>query len=284
MSHNEPIVLNKQIEQEVDLAVGEAVEEVREKLANEQTPFKKMYAWVMMLAAILISAGQWNDSMDFFDRLYSSAMANFTHTLEYETISNIHVGNNLSYILNFTGTPQIVKSSQLNPNVTFHYFLKDKYDLTLISQGDRVVGYSILSKVVDFQPEVPFSGILGSKTLQQEFGDIYSHFYDSMNLAYYLELQRTSVQQMFLNVMQGYIEYGALPQNQGLDGEQEINGLIDKIVQAETFSDLNEDTFKAVEKTRSQIYPNFFSVTELTPTIITESLLTRHEYQMYNNS
>ncbi|WP_111980185.1 ETEC_3214 domain-containing protein [Algibacillus agarilyticus] len=248
--------------------------------------WRKLQSGIMVTAALMISAGQWNDTTEVFSNLYQTTMANFTHQIEYDLIEKINVGNSFDYVKASLGEPYVVKRSRINKDVRFHYYTQDKFDLTLMINDDRVIGYSVYVKEADFVPQIPFAEKLSSKSLSSLPEKSQQYSYDVGNLTYYIEATELGKQQMFMRQVRGYLEYAAVNDsiNNEVDYRKKIAVLIEKIDQVETFSEDETELTKAIQALRTQLYPNFFAITELDTQIIAESLLTRYEYQMFTKS
>ena len=272
------------VEEAVDEAIEEAIEDaVEEALEHtEASVWKKLQTSIVMLAALMISAGQWTDTMEVASSLYYVTMANFTNSLEYEKIESINVGNSLGYIHEILGQAHVIKSSQIEPTLTFHYYTESKFDLTIMLNGERVAGYGVFTKEVDFTPPVPFSEKLGASSLANQNQFFNEFHFDSHNLVYFLEHQSSND---FLTLIQGYVEYGA--PNSLSDSKQyqeKLAKLLRELDQQLTFSESKQQVADQVAPIRELIYPNFFVVTELPTVIVAESLLSRFEYKMYTKS
>ncbi len=259
-----------------------------EQIVEKSSPsfFKRTQTFIMMVAAIMISSGQFNDTKDLFVSLYEITLTNFTHNLEYDLISKIHVGNSMSYVKSIVGESHVIKRSKINKQVTFHYYSKNKYTLTLISEGERLAGYSIFTSKDGFAPTVPFSEELGSKSLveAEEKTGVYS--FDVGNLLYFIESKELGKKQMFLTLVRGFVEYGAMAQEiEEKDVyKKNIKKLIESLDETSTFAESDEELAPIIDKIRANVYPNFYAVTELGPMFIAEALLTRYEFQMYTKS
>ncbi|WP_440903095.1 ETEC_3214 domain-containing protein [Catenovulum sp. SX2] len=248
--------------------------------------WRKVQALVVTIAALMISAGQWNDTTEVVSNLYTATMANFTHELEYELIDNINVGNSFDYVSASIGEPQVIKRSKIKPDVQFFYYVKNKFDLTLLINDGRIVGYGLLTKQDDFLPNIPFVGQFKTENLYSANSHFNHYFFDTNNLIYYLEHKELGKQQMFLNLLLGYVEYGATPE-QFADAQALNTQVAQQIKQLEhkmTFSESDQEIAEELQKARKMIFPNFYSISETEPDVVAESLLTRYEYQLYTKS
>ena len=115
----------------------------------------------------MITAGQFNDTKDLASSIYEATLTHFTHSIEYDLIEKIHVGNSMEYVKSLVGEPHVLKRSSLNLELQFHYYSKAKYHLTLISKDDRLVGYSVFPLKDGFAPKIPFSEELGYKNVSK---------------------------------------------------------------------------------------------------------------------
>lgn len=246
--------------------------------------WKRFQSTVYMVAAIMMASGQWNDVKELYTSLYEDALAKFTNTVEYDLIDQINVGNGLEYTKLMVGEPKILKHSQIDKDVTYHYYLEDKYDLVILAKDQRVVGYSIVAKEHNFSPEVPFSEVLGSVKLANIETKALTYYFDSANLVYFIESQELGKQQMFLNLVRGYVEYGA---SSGKSNKPDVYKdktllAINALNKVETFGVGDAD--EALTSIRELVYPNFYGITELEPRFIADALLTRYEYQLFTKS
>jgi len=286
--------LEDEIENEVEEEVAEKIAEITNSISKKKpakTFWMKVQTSIMMIAALMISAGQFNDTKEIFTSSYEGILANFTNTIEYELIEKIHVGSSIEHIKSLVGEPHAIKRSKLNDTLRFFYYSKGKYNLTLIASEERLVGYSVYTQEDEFAPQLPFSeslkaAPLGANNLMVSHKETGVYSYDIGNLVYYIESQNLGKQQMFLTLIRGYVEYGA-----NTNVEVAIKGNNEKLAkqialldEKATFSENEEELDQVLNQVRKLVYPNFYAVTELEPAIISEALLTRYEYQMFTNS
>lgn len=248
--------------------------------------WKRLQTGIVMFAAIMVSAGQWNDTKELFTSLYEDTLANFTHRFQYELIDQINVGNSLSYIKSFVGEPKVLKRSSLDKDVVYLYYTEEKFDLVLLAKDDRVVGYSIVAKQEDFFPQIPFSEELGTINLATANPKVQKYNFDSSNLVYYIESQELGKQQMFLTLVRGYVEYGVRTDTSSMPDSYQGDALelINTLDKAETFGESEQQIEQAVKAIREYLYPNYFAITELEARFIADALLTRYEYRMFTQS
>lgn len=253
---------------------------------EKTSTWKKIQNTIMMIAALMISAGQWSDTKEVVKSSYESIVENFTHSLQYELLRKVHIGNSMDYVKLLVGEPNVIKRSKINPDVRFQYYNEGKFNLTLISSDSRLVGYSVFTQEDGFSPTIPFSEDLGTQSINTAHNKQGVYSFDIGNLVYYIESQDLGKQQMFLTLMRGYVEYGKSPTSKrsGLDYKEKVNTLIENLDQQATFSENDDELSTILNNLRKVIYPNFYAVTELEPSIISEALLTRYEYQILTKS
>jgi hypothetical protein len=275
--------MNDSLKNEIDELVESSIEEHG---VPKPSFWKKVQTSIMMIAAIMISAGQFNDTKDILLSVYDATVTNFTHSIEYELIDKVHVGSSMDYVKSLVGEPHVLKRSKLNDELQFHYYSEAKYTLTLISADDRLVGYSILTLEDGFSPKIPFSEYLGEKTLAQAYGETGVYSYDIGNLLYYIESQDLGKQQMFLTLVRGYVEYGAIAQDQKVGDKytNRVTKAIENLDKQTTFADNEQVLIAPLKHVRQTLLPNFYAVIELEPMIVAESLLTRYEFQLFTKS
>ncbi len=257
------------------------VDESSEKISF----WKKLQTTVFTLAALMISSGQFNDTKELLGSLYEDVLANFTNSLEYELIEGIHVGNSLAFVKEELGEPYVIKRSSNRPELRFQYFSEEKFELTLITDDERIVGYTVFSKEDGFSPAIPFAEELGEIPLMKSNDNPSSYFFDVNNLIYFVEAQELGKQQMFLTLVRGFVEYGAVPQTDKVEDDynERITDAVRELNDAETFGSESEIDTK-LNRIREQVFPNFFAIGEVDAKVLAESLLTRYEYQMFTQS
>jgi hypothetical protein len=248
--------------------------------------WRRIQTSIMMIAALMISAGQWNSTKQIVVSTYQSIIANFTHTIEYDRIKQINVGNSLEFVKSKVGEPYVIKRSKIEPDVQYHYYSEVKYDLTLVSRDGQVAGYIVISKEDDFSPQIPFAETLGSLTLVQTNPDPKIYLVDDSNLLYFIDSKTLSKQEMFLTQIRGHVEYGAnlASNSSSLAYTDEVNSAITVLIEKQTFSEDDTEILEKLSVIRSKIFPNFFAMTYLDSNFIAEALLTRYEYQFFTES
>ena len=96
----------------------------QEELENDvevTSAWKKFQSIILTIAALMISAGQWSDTKEIATSSYESIVENFTHSLQYEMLEKIHIGNSIDYVKSIVGEPNVIKRSKIDSNVLFQY-------------------------------------------------------------------------------------------------------------------------------------------------------------------
>lgn len=273
----------------------EMIEELQEDIeqlseAEKVSKWNKIKTSILLVAAVMMSAGQFNDTRDLAISVHDVVVAKFTHELEYELINKINVGNSLAYVKSQVGEPQIIKRSKILNGIVFHYYHKEKYSLTLISDEDRLVGFSILPNIADFQPKLPYRELLGNKTISNAADQSGKYAYDVTNLLYFIEAEGLGKSAMYLTLVRGFIEYAALAETNN-DIEQTKSALLGHLNSLQTAEETIDDELiydkerdSIISKVRTSLHPNYFAVTELGIEVVAESLLTRYEHQAYTRN
>jgi hypothetical protein len=253
---------------------------------NQTSTWKKVQSSILMIAAILISIGQWGDTKDVLKSAYSAFVENFTHKVQYKQIDKVNIGNSIAYIKTFLGEPNAVKRSRIVVDVEFYYYIRKKFIFTVITSDKRINGYSVVSRISDFSPEIPFSGPLGESTILEKNSSEFEDSFDNRNLTYYLESQNLGKEKMFLSLSKGFIGYAAVPGSVKVPEKYlaTIKTSINTMDSLATYSDNLNELKKEVESLRAMIKPNYYAVSELESKIVAESLLTRFEYQTLTKS
>jgi len=253
---------------------------------NQTSTWKKVQSSILMIAAILISIGQWGDTKDVLKSAYSAFVENFTHKVQYKQIDKVNIGNSIAYIKTFLGEPNAVKRSRIVVDVEFYYYIRKKFIFTVITSDKRINGYSVVSRISDFSPEIPFSGPLGESTILEKNSSEFEYSFDNRNLTYYLESQNLGKEKMFLSLSKGFIGYAAVPGSVKVPEKYlaTIKTSINTMDSLATYSDNLNELKKEVESLRAKIKPNYYAVSELESKIVAESLLTRFEYQTLTKS
>jgi hypothetical protein len=254
----------------------------KQEVTIKPTKWTKIQRVVFITAGLMISAGQWADTKELVTSAYSGFVENFTHTLQYELIDELNVGNSMAFVIATVGEPNVIKRSSVDRTVQYYYYNKEKFTLTLITSDERLNGYSILTRIDDFIPQVPFAEDLGSKAIVETNNSEFSYSFDTGNLIYYIESQNLGKDKMYLSLTRGYIEYAAQPitTSEMPSYRNNVHASLESLMQQETFAGDEDNTTEAVNNVRTLVMPNYYAIADTDSKIVAESLLTRFEYAM----
>ncbi len=241
---------------------------------NSESDFRARFRnFLLTIIALMLGFGQWNDSKDLAVSIYEAIISNFTHKVEYKTLSQIDVGITKDYLEMLVGKPKVIKTSSLSPEHTFEYIFNDKYLLTAIYKGQRLEGFSVMATVDDFSPEIPFTANqLNSVTLfaiSSSSPD--SIAADTVNLSYFMETSNLGYSGMFLNRAIGQINY-----DNSVNYAEKLYDLQQSLIMG-----TDDEVASLSEELRHLVKPNFYALAAVDGEIINESLLTKYEYQRF---
>ena len=227
------------------------------------------------VAAVMIGFGSWNDTKELSISIYQDIISNFTHNVEYEALSQLDVGMSREYVDDLVGKAKVIKPSRYIPSIRFEYIFDPKYLLILQLEDDRLIGFAVASLVDDFSAEIPFSKHslntepLGAMTLPPT----HSYLEDNVNVTYYIENHELGRQGLFLFRSVGFISYGAKVPATEMKAFQQI--------QLGSVEGDDDKVYDAVMFLRESLPVNFYGVSETTPDIMAESLLTKFEFEQF---
>lgn len=238
--------------------------------------WKRLQSAVFMLAAIMLSIGQWSDTKDFLLSGYEAFITHFTNNVELDQLSSVKVGGNLEYIEQKFGIASLIKSSKKNPNLEYRYYPNKKYILAIATDGHKILGYQVISLDNSLFPKIPFS----TQELGKFFYSDYLEFFDYTstdvgNILYYLEGYSLGKVGLFLNLSLSYVDYGA-DYSEPTSSNDLISSLNTAILKNDkkAISTISNDI-------RASLKPNVFTVGDFTSPVAIEMLLTRYEYAAY---
>lgn len=263
--------------------MSDIVSKEKEEERSKGSRKASFYRVVVSTALTLISIGQFNDFKELVIATYEDIKTAFTHEVQYEQLETLSIGRTLEFIEETLGPPEVIKSSNYHPEVRFQYYNIDKAIITVFNHGGRVAGFVIVPMSFDFHPALPYRDFpLGQQPISSGSSGDDGLYLDASNLVYYAESEDLGKQYLFVQRVIGFIEYGGLAL---FAEEEQIDPLtvIDDIVALNDYleSGMEEELIESVSVFR-EIYPaNFYAFTELDPTLITESLLTRIEFETY---
>ena len=266
--------LKAEIRKELEGEIQEAVEdEVQEELAENSVFFSKFKGTFIAFLAIIMALGQYSEALALIKDGIDTIQSEFTHEIEYETLSKIHVGNTLDYMESLLGSAQVSKS--INKDIDASYFYNSKYLLTLFSKDQRVIAFTVLPLVADFQPELmqasQIQWTLGSANFKSFPANPQTYVIDHAKTAsYYLESLDKGRTGLFVQTYLGKVSYSA---------ESESAQLV-KLYQKEVHG-TDEEILKVQKQLRETETPNFYGEGELGLELIEKSILTGAEFNSY---
>lgn len=235
--------------------------------------FKRMRSVAFTLAALVLAVGQWADFRDVVTSAYEGFITHFTDKVELKQLSHVRVGANLSYLETLFGPAKLIKVKDPDKKSQYRYYANEKFLLALAVENERVSAYQVVSLQDGFQPPIGFSKhILNLEVLQniQKFDGTFST--DTTNLRYYLEQATLGREGMFFEQQLGFIEYGS-----GAQIYAELEQINEQLLQ----SGDDEKLLPLVEKLRTKLIPNVYSIGELSLEQAADMLLTRYEFHAY---
>ncbi|MCS6203642.1 ETEC_3214 domain-containing protein [Shewanella baltica] len=240
--------------------------------------FSGVIRFIVFCAFLLMGLGNWSDSKQLLTEAYQGFITNFTHRIEDKTIANIHIGNYLNYIEKSLGIPQVIKVSERQNGLEYRYYKKNKYLLVLIAQEQRIAAMMLHTLPTEdafldrFNPSIPFTEHrLISSSIAEAIGSSNEFFFDNHNLAYFMKSKQMSAKGMGHYLIVGATEYQ----------EPKVT-MKDKLDELEEASMLEEQQDIAKLTTDlSQQQSSFFAISEVSPVIVADALLTKYEFNAY---
>lgn len=227
---------------------------------------------LVFIGFLIISLGNFLGAKDLISDGWESIFANFTHKYEYESLTKVNVGSNLDFITNHFGPPRLLKQSKFYKNLTFAYYLEDKFILTLVLDGNRVSAFTITALEQDFIPQ-----IIGRKDIDNENNKILDNFdekaeyaVDSINVNFFLVEEELGKDKLFLNSFAGVIGYRK-------NKNSKLKEIYNLVIQEIKGSELDERIDDFMQNTEN----NFFGIGEVELPAIADSILTNYEYSLY---
>jgi hypothetical protein len=259
------------------------IQEDIEEISDALTTGQRFRNWVLTGAAIMIGFGQWNDTRELAVSMYEDAVSAFTHTVEYNALQRVDVGVTREYLESTVGKPKVVKSSQLDPSIQFEYIFNDKYLLTTIFRGDRLIGYTVICVEPGFTPQLPFSvqqNINQFVLNDMELPTPESFSQDNQNITFYIENHTLGLQGLFLKRSIGMVSFSN-------EGDETLVTKLHELADAKMFGE-EELIVDIIAEVRQGLIPNFYAISNIKSSadkanvseaeLITESLLTKFEY------
>ncbi|MDO6677028.1 ETEC_3214 domain-containing protein [Pseudomonadota bacterium] len=240
--------------------------------------FARVASGFLVLMVVLMGLGNWADTKQLLTEGYQAFITHFTHQIEDKRVAALDIGNYLEFVQQSVGIPQVIKTSNLDPNIEYRYYKDPKYLLTLINKEQRIVGIVLHSLqhenplLAEFTPAVPFTDhLLKANTIADITADSNLFFYDYQNVSYYLQSKELGAQGMYLNLLAGFTEYEQVQTNATLT----LNEL-----EHATLEDNSAEVSQLTQKLAAYT-ANFYGISEISPQYIADSLLTKYEFNAY---
>lgn len=269
--------LKKELAQDIaDQIEDEVEEEVQEEIREYNRSRKALGLfknYFIAIAATIIALGQFSEAVTLIEAGIDWARSKVTHSVEYELLSQIHVGNTQPYIESLLGYPQV--SRTIDANTTANYFENEKFLLTIFLAESRVSGFTVIPLQADFMPEVLAEA--GQSWNLQEF--TYASFPANPQLylvdhskttSYYLEALDTGRAGLFFKTYLGNVALNTA------ESSMRLVELYNKDISAG-----DEEILKAQDSLRSEIKPNLFGLGTLTLEQVQKSILTGAEFSNF---
>lgn len=241
-----------------------------------------LYRVFVSIALAMISFGQFNDTRELLGDLYDDVTARFTHQLEYDKLGQLSIGRTIEYVDELLGPPEVRKQSSYYEGLSYQYYDIGKAVITVFNHNGRMSGFVVIPTVSDFSPTMLYvDETLGEQTIASAFTNPGDFYFDANNLVYFAEAQDLGKQFLFMQLVTGFVEYSELAtvDENTAPAEQTISeiGTLNDLLLADDQDQLAEQIYRF----RENHFPNFYGFTELDPSLIAESLLTRLEFVTY---
>jgi len=253
----------------------DAAHELKKVMANSLL-VNRSKSYLFTLLAIIIALGEYSEAVSLISDGFDSIRSEFTHDIEYEKLSNIRVGNTISYAEGILGLPQVSRS--IDDQITANYFFDPKFLMTLFYKENRIEAYTITCLVKDFFPGIfrnaKKTWTLGNNTYASFPTTPQTYLIDhSKTNSYYIEKLDKGRTGLFVSSYLGNLPFGA-----NINHE-----LIASLYQQEVYGD-DVIVLKAQSELRDNQFPNFYGEGLLDLSYIEKSLLTGAEFQSYFGS
>lgn len=240
-------------------------------LAKTRISIGKTAAWLLVINTFVVGLGALSEAFELISNGVDYTMSQFSNSVEYGMLDTLNVGTTVQYIEDQFGTPQVSRS--IDDTTTANYFYNRKFLLTLFYQDDRVVAYTYLPLIDDFEPTV----ISGSELELGAFS--YSDFSSANNryavdhsntVSFYLELVESGRTNLFTNSYVGRLDYGA----------GEPTALLETLYEEQVFGE--PDQIQALRaQFRKDSRPNLYGEGILPLSSVEKSVLTTTEFRRY---
>jgi hypothetical protein len=240
--------------------------------------FSGVIRFIVFCAFLLMGLGNWSDSKQLLTEAYQGFITNFTHKVEDKTIGNVHIGNYLKYVEKSLGMPQVIKISELKPSLEYRYYKKNKYLLVLIAQEQRIAAMMLHTLPTEdafagrFNPSIPFTEHkLVVSPIDEAMGSSNEFFFDNHNLAYFMKAKQMGAKGMGHYLIVGATEYQ--------ESKETMKDKLDALEEASLLEEQQE--IVKLTSDLGQQQSSFFGVSEVSPEIVADALLTKYEFNAY---
>jgi len=251
----------------------EGAEEIDENLSRRMPYVSRFRDYFIAIGVAVMTLGQFSEAVTLIEDGYGWISSKVTHSVEYDLLKNVHVGNTHDYIEALLGSAQVSRS--VDDGVVANYYCNNKYLLTVFLQEERVVAYTYIPLIADFKPTISLNDgqdwLLQDQTFSSFPASPATYVVDhSKTISYYLENLDGGRSGIINQNYLGKVALGNTEQPQLLVdlNKQDISG-----------SDV--DVLELQTKFRDSIRPNLYGSGTLTLALIQKSLLTSAEFSNY---
>ena len=269
--------LRKELSEKIDDQIEEEIEEeLEEDLKRGREVFSRSKSLFIAIAAAVMTLGQYSEAIALLEDGMNSLLSRFTHTVEYDLLSKIHVNNTELYVENLLGYPQV--SREIDKQIVAKYFYKEKYLLTLFVKKSTVIGYTLIPLEGSFKPSIISDNrvdwALQDATFDQFPANPKMYMVDhSKTASYYLEMLDSGRAGLFINIYLGSVS---------LLGTNNETFLVDLYKQDVSGSDAK--ALEAQTSLRQFTRPNLYGEGTLDLDMIQKSILTAAEFSRFFGS
>jgi len=268
--------LSAELDRKVEDEVQEESEEQLQEVMKSTLFLNRFKGGFITFLAIIIALGEYSEAVSVIADTVDTVRSEFTHDVEYETLSRIHVGNTADYISDLMGSPQVSRS--IAEGIDANYYYSEKFLLTLFFSQDRVTAYTLLPLLSDFNLEVsdhtrnedkPW--LLGLETFSTFPANPQTYLIDhSKTASYYLEGLDTGRSGLFLKGYLGKLSYTEASSSEEIAAlyKLEVHGTDSEIAKQQALL-------------REKETPNFFGLGEIDVSLIEKSILSGAQISNY---
>ncbi|MAM86088.1 MAG: hypothetical protein CME36_02110 [unclassified Hahellaceae] len=253
--------------------VDEEVDEEISKRALNGAYWTRFRSIFFAVAATIIALGQFSEAVTLIEGSVVQLKSRLTHSVEYELLDQIHVGNTEGYIENLLGQPQVSKA--IDDGIEARYYYNDKFLLTIFVADKRVAAHFVVPLKNDFTPVVVENDNTDFE-LQQSVFSAYpanpkTYVVDHSNtVSYYLEELDSGKAGLFFHTYLGYVSFTQKP------ADQHLVSLYEAVVHGDIDSELAVQS-----KLRENSSPNLHGRGTLDLVLIQKGILTGAEFANY---